>query len=87
MAGIGWKLERMLERDTLGSTLQAYLTGVAVTSAPWLLTTAVLVTLRVETTRPGHFVAIDDPLPAIFEAVNPAFQSQQIGAAGAGSYQ
>ena len=29
MAGIGWKLERMLERDTLGSTLQAYLTGVA----------------------------------------------------------
>ncbi len=47
MAGIGWKLERMLDRGTLGSTLQAYLTGVAVTSAPWLLTTAVLVTLRV----------------------------------------
>ena len=46
MAGIGWKLERMLERGTLTSTLQAYLTGVAVTSAPWLLTTAVLVTLR-----------------------------------------
>jgi uncharacterized membrane protein len=47
MAGIGWKLERMLERGTLSSTLQAYLAGVAVTSAPWLLTTAVLVTLRV----------------------------------------
>ena len=47
MAGIGWKLERMLEQGTLSSTLQAYLTGVAVTSAPWLLTTAVLVTLRV----------------------------------------
>jgi uncharacterized membrane protein len=46
MAGIGWKLERMLERDSLSSTLQAYLTGVAVTSAPWLLTTALLVTLR-----------------------------------------
>jgi uncharacterized membrane protein len=46
MAGIGWKLERLLERDTLASTLQAYLTGVAVTCAPWLLTTAVLVTLR-----------------------------------------
>ncbi len=43
----------------------------------------VLVTLRVETTRPGHFVAIDDPLPAIFEAVNPAFQSQQVGGADA----
>lgn len=47
MAGIGWKLERMLEKGTLSSTLQAYLTGVAVTSAPWLLTTSVLVTLRV----------------------------------------
>lgn len=46
MAGIGWKLERMLDADSLGSTLQAYLTGVAVTCAPWLLTTAVLVTLR-----------------------------------------
>jgi uncharacterized protein YfaS (alpha-2-macroglobulin family) len=43
----------------------------------------VLVTLRVETTRPGHFVAIDDPLPAILEAVNPAFQSQQVGGANA----
>lgn len=38
----------------------------------------VLVTLRVETTRPGHFVAIDDPLPAIFEVVNPAFQSREV---------
>jgi uncharacterized protein YfaS (alpha-2-macroglobulin family) len=43
----------------------------------------ILVTLRVETTRPGHFVAIDDPLPAIFQAVNPAFQSQQVGGADA----
>lgn len=46
MAGIGWKLERMLAKGTLSSTFQAYLTGVAITSAPWLLTTAVLVTLR-----------------------------------------
>jgi uncharacterized protein YfaS (alpha-2-macroglobulin family) len=38
----------------------------------------VVVTLRVETTRPGHFVAIDDPLPAIFEAVNPAFKSREV---------
>ena len=37
----------------------------------------VLVTLRVETVRPGHFVAIDDPLPAIFEAVNPAFKNSE----------
>jgi polysaccharide biosynthesis protein PelG len=46
MAGIGWKLERMLEEGTLASTIQAYLTGVAVTCAPWLLTTSVLVTIR-----------------------------------------
>ncbi len=40
----------------------------------------VVVTLRVETPRPGHFVAIDDPLPAILEAVNPEFRTQQAGA-------
>jgi uncharacterized protein YfaS (alpha-2-macroglobulin family) len=39
----------------------------------------VLVTLRVETTRPGHFVAIDDPLPAVFEAVNPEFRGRAVG--------
>ncbi len=38
----------------------------------------VLVSLRVETPRPGHFVAIDDPLPAILEGVNPAFQSRVV---------
>ena len=42
----------------------------------------VVVTLRVASTRPGHFVAIDDPLPAILEAVNPEFRTQQ-AAAGA----
>jgi len=40
----------------------------------------VVVTLRVETQRPGHFVAIDDPLPAILEALNPEFRTQQAGA-------
>jgi uncharacterized protein YfaS (alpha-2-macroglobulin family) len=39
----------------------------------------VLVTLRVETTRPAHFVAIDDPLPAVLEAVNPSFRSRGVG--------
>ena len=38
-----------------------------------------VVTLRIETARPGHFVAIDDPLPAILEAVNPAFKSRAVG--------
>lgn len=42
----------------------------------------VLVTLRVETPVPGHFVAIDDPLPAILEAVNPDFQTKAVGGDG-----
>lgn len=37
----------MLDRDTLAGQMGAYLTGMAVTSAPWLLTTAVLLALRV----------------------------------------
>lgn len=52
MAGIGWKLQRLIDRDTLAGQLAAYMTGVAVTSAPWLLTTAVLVVLRL-TARSG----------------------------------
>jgi uncharacterized protein YfaS (alpha-2-macroglobulin family) len=43
----------------------------------------VLVTLRIETPRPGHFVAIDDPLPAILEAINPEFRTQQTGESAA----
>lgn len=37
----------MMDRGSLAGTIGAYLTGVAVTSAPWLLTTAVLMSLRV----------------------------------------
>ncbi len=68
MAGIGWKLEKMLERDTLGSTLQAYLTGVAVTSAPWLLTTTVLVTLRLLARGhvAGEFARIEHLITVIY---------------------
>lgn len=36
----------------------------------------VLITLRIEARRTGRYVAVDDPLPAIFEAVNPVFKSQ-----------
>jgi uncharacterized protein YfaS (alpha-2-macroglobulin family) len=39
----------------------------------------VIVTLRLETTRPAYFVALDDPLPSILEAVNPAFVSRASG--------
>ncbi|HEU4734646.1 MAG TPA: exopolysaccharide Pel transporter PelG [Kofleriaceae bacterium] len=46
MAGIGWKLERMIDRDSLAGTVSAYLTGVALTSAPWLLTTTALVAMH-----------------------------------------
>ncbi len=41
----------------------------------------IVVTLRVETALPAHFVVIDDPLPAILEAVNPDFVSRSVGAA------
>ncbi|MEI9893343.1 MAG: alpha-2-macroglobulin family protein [Chthoniobacter sp.] len=37
----------------------------------------VLVTLNVEVRRPANYVVVDDPLPAIFEALNPAFKSQE----------
>ncbi len=43
----------MLDRDSLGSTLGAFLTGVAITSGPWLLTTFVLVALRVSALGTG----------------------------------
>jgi uncharacterized protein YfaS (alpha-2-macroglobulin family) len=45
----------------------------------------VLVTLRLEVRQPAHFVAIDDALPAIFEAVNPEFKTQETRGAGSGS--
>lgn len=43
----------------------------------------IVVTLRVETTRPAWFVAIDDPLPSILEAVNPEFVSRDVADATA----
>jgi uncharacterized membrane protein len=46
MAGIGWKLQRLIDRGSLTGAIGAYLTGVVVTSAPWLLTTLVLMGLR-----------------------------------------
>lgn len=43
----------MIERDTFGSSLSALMTGVAVTSGPWLLTTALLVLMRVVAVAAG----------------------------------
>ena len=53
MAGIGWKLQKMIDRNSLAGTMGAYMTGVAVTSAPWLLTTAVLMSLRIAARSDG----------------------------------
>jgi uncharacterized membrane protein len=45
MAGIGWRLERLIHQGMVGATA-AYATGAAVMALPWVLTTAVLVSLR-----------------------------------------
>jgi uncharacterized membrane protein len=45
MAGIGWRLERLIDQGISGATA-AYATGAAVMALPWVLTTAVLVSLR-----------------------------------------
>lgn len=42
----------------------------------------VLVTLDIEVRQRAGYLAVEDPLPAIFEAVNPAFESQETRAAG-----
>ncbi len=37
----------------------------------------VLVTLNLEVRRRASYVVVDDPLPAVFEAINPVFKSQE----------
>ena len=68
MAGIGWKLQRMIDHGSLAGTIAAYLTGVAVTSAPWLLTTAVLTSLRlvVPARGTGDFVGVERFLTVVY---------------------
>lgn len=44
MAGIGWRLERLIHHGISGAAA-AYATGAAVMALPWMLTTAVLVSL------------------------------------------
>jgi uncharacterized membrane protein len=69
MAGIGWRLEKMMDKDTLGATLGAFLTGVAVTSGPWLLTTIVLVLMRVTAVGAGDAVNSAERVITIVYAV------------------
>jgi uncharacterized membrane protein len=47
MAGIGWRLERLIGLGTLSGAVAAYATGAAVMALPWALTTAVLVALPI----------------------------------------
>ncbi len=69
MAGIGWKLQRMIDRGSLAGTIGAYLTGVAVTSAPWLLTTAVLTSLRLVARRSGTDFSVVERFLTVVYAV------------------
>jgi uncharacterized protein YfaS (alpha-2-macroglobulin family) len=43
----------------------------------------VLVTLKLAVREPARYVAVDDALPCILEAVNPEFKTQTAGLAGA----
>ncbi|MBO36166.1 MAG: hypothetical protein CMO64_08255 [Verrucomicrobiales bacterium] len=43
----------------------------------WKVGDLVCVSLHLNVDNPGHYVAIDDPLPAVLEAVNPRFRTQQ----------
>ncbi|MGH9868513.1 MAG: exopolysaccharide Pel transporter PelG [Candidatus Polarisedimenticolia bacterium] len=45
MAGIGWRLDRLIHQGTLSGAAAAYATGAAVMALPWVVTTAVLVSL------------------------------------------
>ena len=43
----------------------------------------VLVTLHLEVREPAQYVAVDDALPSIFEAMNPEFKTQETRASNA----
>ncbi|HVV53357.1 MAG TPA: exopolysaccharide Pel transporter PelG [Polyangia bacterium] len=75
MAGIGWKLQRMINRGSLAGTIGAYLTGVAVTSAPWLLTTAVLTSLRLVARHSGTDFSIVERFLTVVYAITVIFSA------------
>ena len=68
IAGIGWKLQRLIDRGSLTGALGAYLTGVVVTSAPWLLTTAVLLGLRLFARSAGtsEFLVVEQTVTIVY---------------------
>jgi uncharacterized membrane protein len=58
----------MLERETLGSAMGAFLTGVAVTSGPWLLTIFVLALMRI-TANGGEVAAVEQIITVVYAVV------------------
>jgi uncharacterized membrane protein len=59
MAGIGWRLERLIDRETISGAAAAYATGAAVMALPWALTSAALVALPlIVGGEPGGFGAV-----------------------------
>lgn len=58
----------MIDRGSLAGTIGAYLTGIVVTSAPWLLTTAVLMSLRIvaRTHTTADFSVVERMLTTIY---------------------
>jgi polysaccharide biosynthesis protein PelG len=58
----------LIDRGSLTGVLGAYLTGVAVTSAPWLLTTAVLLGLRLcaRSSGTGEFLMVEQTVTVVY---------------------
>ncbi len=53
-------------------------TGGRTSTNDWRVGDRVLVTLTLDAHQPARYVAVDDPLPALFEAVNSNFVSQEV---------
>ena len=61
-------MQRLIDRGSLTGALGAYLTGVVVTSAPWLLTTAVLLGLRLFARSSGtnEFLVVEQTVTIVY---------------------
>jgi len=67
MAGIGWKLERLVDRGSLAGMAAAYGTGAAVMALPWVLTTGVIVSFQVMARgRLGELGSVNMVVQAVF---------------------
>jgi len=69
MAGIGWRLERLVHQGTLAGATAAYAMGAAVMTMPWVLTTAVLVSLPAVVERGKADFAIGQTVVEVAYAV------------------